>query len=225
MYDCSEFYHNADFTYSATTTSIRRSNEDSGVRRRVPPSKEEDFSHPSVSQPSRPGAHFTIPEVLRNYPRNVPFRLPCSSNSPQPQPNPIGGNAIWCEWLALPDLGRWLTKIGNYLEAAYVFVIAPPFVHDRTTAWDLERLGRRLGAFQTRVWAANAALFAYVRVSGTESISPKIQCLYCAVGLNRCLKRPCCTELRHLVRNIWTIWICLYGLPRLPYRRLQHTVL
>ncbi|KAJ7921750.1 hypothetical protein B0H13DRAFT_1866362 [Mycena leptocephala] len=29
-----------------------------------------------------------------------------------------------------------------------------------TTVWDLERLGRRLGAFQTWVWAANAALFA-----------------------------------------------------------------
>ncbi|KAJ7933459.1 hypothetical protein B0H13DRAFT_2306871 [Mycena leptocephala] len=32
-------------------------------------------------------------------------------------------------------------------------------------------------------------------------------------------------ELCHPLRNIWTIWVCLYGLPRLPYRRLQYTVL
>ncbi|KAJ7921780.1 hypothetical protein B0H13DRAFT_1866385 [Mycena leptocephala] len=133
--------------------------QDSGIRRRVPPSNEEDYYHPSVLQ-SLPDAHFTIPEVLRKYLRNVPFHLPSSSSSPQPQPNPIGGHTIWGEWLTLPDLARWLTKIGNYIGAAYVFVIAPPFVHDRTTVWDLERLGRRLGAFQTWVWAANAALFA-----------------------------------------------------------------
>ncbi|KAJ7819362.1 hypothetical protein B0H14DRAFT_2600689 [Mycena olivaceomarginata] len=134
------------------------STQEPGIRHRGPPSKEKDFYHPSVSVPSLPTTHFAIPEVLRNYLRNVPFRLPCSRGSPHP--NPIGGLANWGKWLTIPDSGRWLTKIWNYIGAAYLFVIAPPFVHDRTAVWDLERLGRRLGAFQTWVWAANAALFA-----------------------------------------------------------------
>jgi hypothetical protein len=131
--------------------------QDSGIRHRVPPSNEEDCYHPSVLQ-SLPDAHFTIPEVLRNYLRDVPFCLPCSRGSPQP--NPIGGHANCGEWLTFLASGWWLTTIWKYIGAAYLFVIAPPFVHDKTAVWDLERLGRRLGAFQTWVWAANAALIA-----------------------------------------------------------------
>jgi hypothetical protein len=39
-------------------------------------------------------------------------------------------------------------------------MIAPPLVHDKISLWDLQRLENRLAAFQTWVWAANAALFA-----------------------------------------------------------------
>jgi hypothetical protein len=134
------------------------STQESGIRYRGLPSKEKDSYHLSVSVLSLPTAHFTIPEVLRNHLRDVPFCLPCSRGSPQP--NPIGGHANCGEWLTFLASGWWLTTIWKYIGAAYLFVIAPPFVHDKTAVWDLERLGRRLGAFQTWVWAANAALIA-----------------------------------------------------------------
>jgi hypothetical protein len=37
---------------------------------------------------------------------------------------------------------------------------ATSFLQDRVSLWDLQRLENRLAAFQTWVWAANAALFA-----------------------------------------------------------------
>jgi len=154
---------------NATTTSIT---QPSSIRRRGPPSKEEDSYHlpPRVSLPSPRDARFTIPVGLRNFLKDIPSHLPFGGASPQP--NPTGRRSNCGEWLTLPDFGRWFTKIGNYIGAAYLFVIAPPFVHDRTAMWDLERLGRRLGAFQTWVWAANAALFAAsVALPGLTGVS------------------------------------------------------
>jgi hypothetical protein len=45
------------------------------------------------------------------------------------------------------------------------------------------------------------------------------------IGPNKYFKQPCRTEFRHSVRNIWAIRVCLRRFPRLPYRRLQFTML
>jgi hypothetical protein len=157
---------------TATSTSINRSTQNSGIRRRGPPSKALDTYQPlpSVSAPSPQDTLFTIPQGLRNYLKGVLSHLPFGGASPQP--TPIGSHANWGAWLTFPDVGMWLADIGNYIGAAYVFIIAPPFIHDRVEAWD-ERFKNRLGAFQTWVWAADAALFAYIHPSKTSCSHPK----------------------------------------------------
>ncbi|KAJ7831630.1 hypothetical protein B0H13DRAFT_2289234 [Mycena leptocephala] len=167
-------------TGNATTTSISRSTQDSVIRRRGLQLKHEDSYHapPSVLVPSP----FTIPEGLSHYLKAVSSHLGGAS----PQSNPTRDRTDWGAWLTVPDIGRWLANIGNYIGAAYVFMIAPPFVHDRVALWDLQRLEHRLGAFQTWVWAANAALFAtsgaLLAVTGVSS-SPFAQSFVILCGI------------------------------------------
>ncbi|KAF8215517.1 hypothetical protein K438DRAFT_1926129 [Mycena galopus ATCC 62051] len=165
------------------TPSIR-----AGIRRRGAQSKEEDpYHHPphdpvppkpdadlsegqrnllrdldsrlvrrgshSWSLPSAPDA-YTIPERICNYIKDVRSHLPF--HGLPPQPNTTSGQTR----LKVPNISRWPAKVGNFIGAAYAFSIAPPFLHDRAAQWDLPRFDYRLAAFQTWVWAANAALFA-----------------------------------------------------------------
>ncbi|KAJ7640215.1 armadillo-type protein [Mycena rosella] len=61
------------------------------------------------------------------------------------------------------NIATWLASIlSASMSSAYIFMIAPPFVHNETAAWDPERLENRLNAFQGWVWGANAALLAGV---------------------------------------------------------------
>ncbi|KAJ7892951.1 hypothetical protein B0H13DRAFT_2037821 [Mycena leptocephala] len=181
--------HGNDFDLSmgnTTTPSIPRSDQGSGIRRRGAQSKEEDPYHhtphdqvPSKadadfpkynllrnldSRPVRGGSHpwsipsspdaYTIPEGIRDYLKGVRSHLPFGG--PSPLPDTTSGHTR----PKFLNIGRWPAKIGNYIGAAYAFIIAPPFLHDRAAPWDLPRLDHRLAAFQTWVWAANAALFA-----------------------------------------------------------------
>ncbi|KAJ6556768.1 hypothetical protein DFH09DRAFT_1164448 [Mycena vulgaris] len=57
-----------------------------------------------------------------------------------------------------PDISR--SYLRKYIRGAYISLIAPSFVHDKSAFWDLQRLENRLNVLQTWVWAANAALFA-----------------------------------------------------------------
>ncbi|KAJ6504548.1 hypothetical protein DFH09DRAFT_288720 [Mycena vulgaris] len=57
-----------------------------------------------------------------------------------------------------PDISR--SYLRKYIRGAYISLIAPSFVHDKSALWDLQRLENRLNVLQTWVWAANAALFA-----------------------------------------------------------------
>ncbi|KAJ7731763.1 hypothetical protein B0H16DRAFT_1893242 [Mycena metata] len=141
--------------WGVTTTSISRFTQDSAIHRRSQ-STWEDSLHPSLLFTR--DAPFKIPETLLNYLKNIPSHVPFCGASPQP--NPSSGHTNWGAWLTVPDVGKWFTKIRNCIRTVYIFFIAPPFVDDNGELWDLERLGRRLGAFQTWVWAANAALFA-----------------------------------------------------------------
>ncbi|KAJ7780199.1 hypothetical protein DFH07DRAFT_1055845, partial [Mycena maculata] len=51
----------------------------------------------------------------------------------------------------------------DWLSAPYTFMIAPPFLCPEEVAWDTQgqRLDNRLNAFQSWIWGANAALFAF----------------------------------------------------------------
>ncbi|KAJ7937624.1 hypothetical protein B0H13DRAFT_1852258 [Mycena leptocephala] len=51
-------------------------------------------------------------------------------------------------WLKVPYIGSWLANIGNYIATEYVFMIAPSFLQDRVSLWDLQRLENRLAAFR-----------------------------------------------------------------------------
>lgn len=143
---------------TATTPSTAGYAPTTGLRHRRRRSKEVNSSHPPTGVPASP-RHFTVPEGLRSYLKTVSSHLRLDGASPQP--NPTGDYTKWDAWLIVPDVGRWFANIGNYIGASYVFMIAPPFIHDRVALWDLQRLEHRLSAFQTWVWAANAALFAY----------------------------------------------------------------
>lgn len=50
--------------------------------------------------------------------------------------------------------------ISAYLRSAHVFLIAPPFIHDKAAIWDLALLESRLDAFRGWVLTANGGLFA-----------------------------------------------------------------
>ncbi|KAJ6590928.1 hypothetical protein DFH09DRAFT_1138115, partial [Mycena vulgaris] len=139
---------------TATTTSITGPPPSTGIRRR----KRRFSSHPPSNAPAPP-QHFTVPERLRSYLKTVSSHL--HPDRASPQPIPTGDHTTWDPWLTvLADVGRWFANIGNYIGASYLFMIAPPFIHNRVALWDLQRLEHRLSAFQTWVWAANAALFA-----------------------------------------------------------------
>jgi hypothetical protein len=143
-----------------TTTSISQSTQDSVLRRRGPHSKEEDSEHPFSSDPV-PFPYdpcFTIPEGLGDYLRAVSSHLHIGGATPQPSSTSSHTNL--CSCLPTPDLSRWFANLGNYLSAAYLFMIAPPFLHDKMVVWDLQRLEQRLSIYQMWVLAANLALVA-----------------------------------------------------------------
>ncbi|KAJ7081259.1 fungal-specific transcription factor domain-containing protein [Mycena epipterygia] len=48
-----------------------------------------------------------------------------------------------------------------YLSAAYIFMVAPPFIHAEAAEWNCDRLEHRLNSFQGWVWGTNAALLAF----------------------------------------------------------------
>ncbi|KAJ7133270.1 hypothetical protein C8R44DRAFT_772104 [Mycena epipterygia] len=52
---------------------------------------------------------------------------------------------------------RWFGRF-NIFTAAYVFIVAPPFIHDQKAIWDHDRLENRLNTLQGWVWSANIAL-------------------------------------------------------------------
>ncbi|KAJ7334960.1 hypothetical protein DFH08DRAFT_939642 [Mycena albidolilacea] len=160
---------------TAKTTSISRTTQDSGIRRRGLQSKEDDTYHPFPTV-SGPSTCFRIPEELRNYLTGIRSYLPFTGTLPQTQPPSI----------AIPDIISWLENTGNFIGATYVFMIAPPFLHDRVSLWDLHWLENRLGAFQTWVWAAHAALFgasvALLALAGLSS-SPVAQSFVILCGI------------------------------------------
>ncbi|KAJ7747482.1 hypothetical protein B0H16DRAFT_921373 [Mycena metata] len=74
---------------------------------------------------------------------------PRESPAVHPEPSQTRGS---------PDIPR--SYFSKYIRGGYISLIAPSFIHDKSTLWDLPRLENRLSALQTWVWAANAALFA-----------------------------------------------------------------
>ncbi|KAJ7733974.1 hypothetical protein B0H16DRAFT_1732071 [Mycena metata] len=74
---------------------------------------------------------------------------PQESPAVHPEPSQTRGS---------PDIPR--SYFRKYIRGGYISLIAPSFIHGKSTLWDLPRLENRLSALQTWVWAANAALFA-----------------------------------------------------------------
>jgi hypothetical protein len=81
----------------------------------------------------------------------------CTSPEPNIEDNPKNPAA---RRLSTDIAKQFARNVGNYLIIAYIFVVAPPFVHDEAAEWNDERLENRLNSFQGWVWGANAALFA-----------------------------------------------------------------
>ncbi|KAJ7926699.1 hypothetical protein B0H13DRAFT_1972234 [Mycena leptocephala] len=77
------------------------------------------------------------------------------------------------QWLTTQGT-QFMSKILLFLNVAYIFMIAPPFVHDDDTFWDNDRLENRVNALQgwvlgatTGISAAAAALLALSNVSSS----------------------------------------------------------
>ncbi|KAJ6549900.1 hypothetical protein B0H19DRAFT_1073806 [Mycena capillaripes] len=118
-------------------------------------------------------------------------------------PDPVASSSS----LNLDDIAAWLaTYIWNQLSAAYNFIAAPSFIHDKTSGWDHERLENRLNSFQGWVWSANAAL---------STASSSDECFNELRSSN-----PTDTEW-----HIFSVWICVYKFPCIPYWRSQEGVL
>jgi hypothetical protein len=139
----------------------------------IPPPLPPNFFAGSTSFDIAPGTF----NVIR--PRGRPNQP--TSGKPKPKPRPASTPEERPEERSFPPLERPIVHPGptqtrgfmpapdvprsyfrKYIHGAYISLIAPAFVHDKSTLWDLQRLETRLNILQTWVWAANATLFAYV---------------------------------------------------------------
>jgi hypothetical protein len=105
-----------------------------------------------VEQPSYPFPSSTPDPVEHSYP---PFQNSAS--------NPVENHHSEGVTSAAVPVGQAdspACSVGEYLLIIHVFIIAPPFFHDKVDVWNLERLDQRLNAFQTWVLTANGGLLA-----------------------------------------------------------------
>ncbi|KAJ6530264.1 hypothetical protein B0H19DRAFT_1082657 [Mycena capillaripes] len=139
----------------SATSSFEFSAKNSVVRRRKFLSQQEEGTYPPDQQTE---AHFNRENDISEQTEPVStLDTPVSGDHTYPPelptPQSVGGDGA-----TRAVIERLQQMMYNHLGNLYIFLVAPPWIYDEATVWDVENLGNRLDAFKSWVCGANAAV-------------------------------------------------------------------
>ncbi|KAJ7182328.1 hypothetical protein C8R43DRAFT_2958 [Mycena crocata] len=97
--------------------------------------------------------------MSRRRPKDLLYPPPSQDTAEQLRMEALPPKRLSLRRITTLYLGQWFAQVINCVRTVYVFMIAPPFLRINGE-WNAQRLENRLKAFETWVWAANAALLA-----------------------------------------------------------------